>query len=160
MTNRKTIIKLISILTAAAVLITVVTSLFVGVYNKPVPEFTAEQTEETGGAENVLLLSALKEEGIGLSVVKAQPLALFTANDRVGETFVTQTVTATITPSTVVDKYVTWTIAWDTGAPLRNQDISEYLTLSGRPSAIRSRESCSSGSFTKPLILALLVSVF
>ncbi len=49
---------------------------------------------------------------------------------RSGETVcVSQTVAATITPSTVVDKYVTWTLAWAPDAPLKDADISEYLEV-------------------------------
>ena len=45
------------------------------------------------------------------------------------ETFVSQTVTATISPSTVADKYVTWSLAWASDAPLKDADISEYLEV-------------------------------
>ncbi len=43
--------------------------------------------------------------------------------------YVSQTVTATINPSTVVDKYVTWSVAWATDAQLKNKDISEYIKV-------------------------------
>ena len=43
--------------------------------------------------------------------------------------YVSQTVTATINPSTVVDKYVTWSVAWAADAQLKNKDISEYIKV-------------------------------
>lgn len=48
---------------------------------------------------------------------------------RGGENFVSQSVTAVITPNNVTDKYVTWSLAWASDAPLKNTDISEYLRL-------------------------------
>ncbi|MBQ6921523.1 MAG: hypothetical protein IJQ66_00390 [Clostridia bacterium] len=46
-----------------------------------------------------------------------------------GSVCVSQTITAIITPSTVADKYVTWSLAWANDAPLKNTDISEYLEV-------------------------------
>lgn len=43
--------------------------------------------------------------------------------------YVSQSVTATIVPSTVVDKYVTWSIAWASDAALKNEDISNYVQI-------------------------------
>ena len=43
--------------------------------------------------------------------------------------YVSQTVTATITPSTVVDKYVTWSVAWANDAPLKDKNISDYIKV-------------------------------
>lgn len=43
--------------------------------------------------------------------------------------YVSQTVTATINPSTVVDKYVTWSVAWAADAQLKDKDISEYIKV-------------------------------
>ena len=45
------------------------------------------------------------------------------------QVYVSQTVTATINPSTVVDKYVTWSVAWASDAPLKDKDISEYIQV-------------------------------
>ncbi|UKI51951.1 MAG: hypothetical protein L6V79_07325 [Clostridium sp.] len=43
--------------------------------------------------------------------------------------YVSQTVTATITPSTVVDKYVTWSVVWANDAPLKDKNISDYIKV-------------------------------
>lgn len=43
--------------------------------------------------------------------------------------YVSKVVTATISPSTVADKYVTWSLAWANDAALKDSDISEYLQV-------------------------------
>ena len=112
---------------------------------KPVEEQPAESNEQA------LLVSNIQENGVSLMFASVQPKVLL-ANNEVNATVVpnvhsggadnddevivrgatacvTQTVTATITPATVVDKYVTWSLAWDASAPLKNQDISQYVTI-------------------------------
>lgn len=43
--------------------------------------------------------------------------------------YVEETVTAIITPSTVANKAVDWSIVWADNAPLKNSAISDYLTV-------------------------------
>ena len=61
------------------------------------------------------------------TIVQAAPEV--SKDDSTESVYVSQTVTATITPTTVVDKYVTWSVAWATDAPLKNSNISEYIKV-------------------------------
>lgn len=142
MTNRKETIKWVALFVAIVLLFAGVgTSLYMIFGHKtaePVQqEQPAEQPTETEEAETTsLMVSNVQEQGIKLAFASYEVNPLLAApvhsggeNDRSGAECVTQTVTATITPATVVDKYVTWSLAWDANAPLKNQDISEYVTV-------------------------------
>ena len=43
--------------------------------------------------------------------------------------YTAQEVTATVLPASVADKYVTWSLAWASGAALSNKDVSEYVII-------------------------------
>ena len=142
MTNRKESIKWVALFVAIVLLFAGVgTSLYMIFGHKtaePVQqEQPAEQPTETEEAETTsLMVSNVQEQGIKLAFASYEVKPLLAApvhsggeNDRSGAECVTQTVTATITPSTVVDKYVTWSVAWDSSAALKNQDISQYVTV-------------------------------
>lgn len=143
MTNRKESIKWIALFVAIVLLFAGVgTSLYMIFGHKnaepvqqeqnQVEQNADEQPAENNGDESPLVVSNVQEEGVRLMFASAtvQPKVLLAANgDRSVVECVSQTVTATITPSTVVDKYVTWSVAWDASAPLKNQDISQYVTV-------------------------------
>ena len=121
------IVFLLIILLAAGV----ASSLFIGIKNmknaeeEKVPEVTEEKITETAGISEPTFLT--------LSMGQARIMSLSEETETGSETegnYVSQTVSAVITPSTVVDKYVTWSLAWDTAAALKDSDISEYLRLS------------------------------
>lgn len=62
-----------------------------------------------------------------LALMKSEPVVMTAAT--ASSTYVSQTITAAITPSSVVDQYVTWSLAWKTGAALSNKNVTEYVQL-------------------------------
>ena len=120
-------IKWIAVFTAIVLLFAgVISSLVIAIGNKPAESTPDSQTENLATATNdnpMVLLS------MGEAVVMAVPEK--TADDDTTEStaYVSQSVTATITPTTVVDKYVTWSIAWMSDAPLKNSNISDYIKI-------------------------------
>ena len=79
-----------------------------------------KETEKT-----LFTIKNVEEDGVKLTFGSGEVRPLLSP-----ETIcVTQTVTATVTPATVADKYVTWSIAWSANAPLHTQNISNYLTI-------------------------------
>lgn len=152
MSNRKETIKWVALFVAIVLLFAGVgTSLYMIFGHKtaePVQQGQEQNADElpveNNGDESPLVVSNVQEEGVRLMFASAtvQPKVLLAGNvleepvrthsggENDGEALcVTQTVTATITPATVVDKYVTWSLAWDANAPLKNQDISQYVTV-------------------------------
>ena len=128
MYNEKTNkIKWIAVFTAIVLLFAgVISSLVIAIGNKPAESKPDSQTENLAVATNenpIVLLS------MGQATVQAVPEK--TIDDEVTEStaYVSQSVTATITPSTVVDKYVTWSVAWASDAPLKNSNISDYIKI-------------------------------
>ena len=86
---------------------------------QPQENETEQESADESAATVVLTVGQPK-------LMSATSLAL--ASDNVQQ-YVSQTVTATITPSTVVDKYVTWSVAWASNAPLKDKNISEYIKV-------------------------------
>ena len=128
MYNEKTNkIKWIAVFTAIVLLfVGVISALAVAISNKPVEAKPDSQTEADATATNdnpMVLLS------MGEAVVMAAPEIGKTDNTTESTAYVSQTVTATITPATVVDKYVTWSIAWASDAPLKSNNISDYIKI-------------------------------
>ena len=66
---------------------------------------------------------------MGQATVQAVPEKTTDDGTTESTAYVSQTVTATITPATVVDKYVTWSIAWAADAPLKSSNISDYIKI-------------------------------
>ena len=128
MYNEKTTrIKWIAVFTAIVLLFAgVISSLVIAIGNKLVEAKPDSQTEAnvnaTDNSPRILL-------SMGNVVVHSVPEK--TADDGTTEStaYVSQTVTATITPATVVDKYVTWSIAWAADAPLKSNNISDYIKI-------------------------------
>ena len=113
--------KWIAVFTALILLFAgVISSLAIAIGNK-----TADKTENISAAteDNPMVLLTMGEA----TIVQAVPEV--SKGDSTESVYVSQTVTATITPTTVVDKYVTWSVAWATDAPLKNSDISEYIKV-------------------------------
>lgn len=152
MTNRKETIKWIALFVAIVLLFAGVgTSLYMIFGHKNAEPAQQEQVEqkddekpvENNGEESALVVSNVQEEGIRLMFASAQPKFLAStvvvpesvpvhsggAESDEAVACISQNVTATITPATVVDKYVTWSVAWDSSAALKNQDISQYVTV-------------------------------
>ncbi len=120
MTNKENI-KWIAVFTAILLLfVGVISSLAIAIGNKP-----ADKQENISAAteDNPMVLLTMGEA----TIVQAVPEV--SKGDSTESVYVSQTVTATINPSTVVDKYVTWSVAWATDAPLKNSDISEYIKV-------------------------------
>ncbi len=76
------------------------------------------EEQKPGDGENIKV-DQIEANGILLSMAKA------TAEDGT----VSQVITATVTPEDAPDKSVDWSIYWADDAPLKDKDISEYLTL-------------------------------
>ena len=120
MTNKENI-KWIAVFTAILLLfVGVISSLAIAIGNK-----SADKQENISAAteDNPMVLLTMGEA----TIVQAVPEV--SKGDSTESVYVSQTVTATINPSTVVDKYVTWSVAWATDAPLKNSDISEYIKV-------------------------------
>ena len=127
MYNEKTNkIKWIAVFTAIVLLFAgAISSLVIAIGNKPVEAKPDSRTEDNATATNdnpMVLLS------MGRATVLAAP-EIGSTVDTTESAYVSQTVTATITPSTVVDKYVTWSIAWAADAPLKSSNISDYIKI-------------------------------
>ena len=86
---------------------------------KPQENGTQQESPDETNAAVVLTLGQTR-----LMSVKSPALAAENTQQ-----YVSQTVTATITPSTVVDKYVTWSVAWANDAPLKDKNISDYIKV-------------------------------
>ena len=113
--------KWIAVFTALILLFAgVISSLAIAIGNKP-----ADKTENISAAteDNPMVLLTMGEA----TIVQAVPEV--SKGDSSEQVYVSQTVTATINPSTVVDKYVTWSVAWASDAPLKDKDISEYIKV-------------------------------
>lgn len=54
---------------------------------------------------------------------------LYLAGGDSGSAYTSQTVTAVITPDSVQDKYVTWSVAWAEGASLASKSVTDYIVL-------------------------------
>lgn len=129
MYNEKTNkIKWIAVFTAIVLLFAgVISSLVIAIGNKPADSKPDSRTEDLSAATNenpIVLLS------MGQATVQSVPEKTIDDDDTTeSSAYVSQTVTATITPTTVVDKYVTWSIAWASDAPLKNSNISDYIKI-------------------------------
>ena len=117
--------KWIAVFTALILLFAgVISSLAIAIGNKPAKVKPDGQENVSAATEdNPMVLLTMGEA----TIVQAAPEV--SKVDGVESVYVSQTVTATITPTTVVDKYVTWSVAWATDAPLKNSNISEYIKV-------------------------------
>lgn len=117
--------KWIAVFTALILLFAgVISSLAIAIGNKPAEIKPDEQENvSTATEDNPMVLLTMGKA----TVVQAVPEV--SKDDSSEQVYVSQTVTATINPSTVVDKYVTWSVAWATDAPLKDKDISEYIKV-------------------------------
>ena len=128
MYNEKTNkIKWIAVFTAIVLLFAgVISSLVIAIGNKPIKANVNNPAENLANATNdnpMVLLS------MGKATVQAVPEKTTDDGTTESSAYVSQTVTATITPATVVDKYVTWSIAWAADAPLKSSNISDYIKI-------------------------------
>ena len=125
MTNKENI-KWIAVFTAIALLfVGVISSLAIAIGNKPAEVKTDGQENVSAATEvNRMVLLTMG----GATIVQGVP-EISISGDTTEQVYVSQTVTATINPSTVVDKYVTWSVAWAADAQLKDKDISEYIKV-------------------------------
>ena len=70
-------------------------------------------------------VESVEENGISLTFGSMRAVAQTAAE----AAHTTQTVTAKINPSTVVDQYVTWSIAWESGATLSSKTVTDYVQI-------------------------------
>jgi len=80
--------------------------------------------ETVESVEPVLGIESVEENGIILTMGEAIAV---TAADSTN--YVSQYVTAIITPESVADKYVTWSVKWADNAALKTKSVSEYIQI-------------------------------
>ena len=123
MTNKENI-KWIAVLTAIVLLfVGVISALAIAIGNKPADK----QENNSSATEDTPAVILTMGQATLMGVKRAPEIGM--TGDTNEQVYVSQTVTATINPSTVVDKYVTWSVAWATDAPLKDKDISEYIKV-------------------------------
>lgn len=120
--------KWIAVFTALILLFAgVISSLAIAIGNKPAEVKRGEQKNVSAATEDNPAVILTMGEATLMGVKRAPEIGM--TDDTNEQVYVSQTVTATINPSTVVDKYVTWSVAWATDAPLKDKDISEYIKV-------------------------------
>lgn len=118
--NKCNNIKWIAVFTSIILLFAgVVSALVIAVNNKPTEVQPADAQEE--------MIEATIENPIAL--LSMGEVQVMSATAQSESSYVSQSVTATIMPSTVVDQYVTWAISWASDAALKNEDISNYVQI-------------------------------
>ena len=116
--------KWIAVFTALILLFAgVITSLAIAIGNKPVEVKTEGQDVSAAAEDNPMVMLTMGNATIFRAAPEVSKV------DTPEQVYVSQTVTATITPSTVVDKYVTWSVAWANDAPLKDKNISDYIKV-------------------------------
>ena len=86
--------------------------------NITIPENNISATEEA------------KSSATPIKLLKGEAQIVTQTGENGEETqYVSQTVSAIISPATVADKYVTWQLEWAKDAPLKDSDITKYLKL-------------------------------
>ena len=116
--------KWIAVFTALILLFAgVITSLAIAIGNKPVEVKTEGQDVSAATEDNPMVLLTMGNATIFRAAPEVSKV------DTPEQAYVSQTVTATITPTTVVDKYVTWSVAWANDAPLKDKNISDYIKV-------------------------------
>ena len=116
--------KWIAVFTALILLFAgVITSLAIAIGNKPVEVKTEGQDVSAAAEGNPMVMLTMGNATIFRAAPEVSKV------DTPEQVYVSQTVTATITPSTVVDKYVTWSVAWANDAPLKDKNISDYIKV-------------------------------
>lgn len=116
--------KWIAVFTALILLFAgVISALAIAIGNKPVEVKTEGQDVSAATEDNPMVLLTMGNA----TIFRAAPEV--SKGDTPEQVYVSQTVTATITPTTVVDKYVTWSVAWANDAPLKDKNISDYIKV-------------------------------
>ena len=116
--------KWIAVFTALILLFAgVITSLAIAIGNKPVEVKTEGQDVSAATEDNPMVLLTMGNATIFRAAPEVSKV------DTPEQVYVSQTVTATITPTTVVDKYVTWSVAWANDAPLKDKNILDYIKV-------------------------------
>ena len=116
--------KWIAVFTALILLFaSVISALAIAIGNKPVEVKTEGQDVSAAAEDNPMVMLTMGNATIFRAAPEVSKV------DTPEQVYVSQTVTATITPSTVVDKYVTWSVAWANDAPLKDKNISDYIKV-------------------------------
>ena len=109
---------IISILAVVAIVACSVCLCFVGC------TATVEQAQPIDAIDMLTLEQTT--ETVSVSLVMTAPVYFAGGS---GDAYTSQTVIAVITPDSVQDKYVTWSIAWADGAALSSKNVSDYIVL-------------------------------
>lgn len=116
--------KWIAVFTALILLFAgVISALAIAIGNKTVEVKTEGQDFSPATEDNPMVLLTMGNATIFRAAPEVSKV------DTPEQVYVSQTVTATITPATVVDKYVTWSVAWANDAPLKDKNISDYIKV-------------------------------
>lgn len=102
---------------AAFVIMTVVTDGF-GIWRE-------KQSSNIEFSSNDKSILVAENDGIKLFMGTAVMVAATSESNA----YVSRTVTAVISPSTVVDQYVSWTLSWKSGCALEGETLSDYICL-------------------------------
>ena len=120
--------KWIAVFTALILLFAgVISALAIAIGNKPAEVKPDGQENVSAATENNPAVILTMGQATLMGVKRAPDIGVI--ENPTEQVYVSQTVTATINPSTVVDKYVTWSVAWASDAPLKDKDISEYIKV-------------------------------
>ncbi len=120
--------KWIAVFTALILLFAgVISSLAIAIGNKPTEVKPDGQENVSAATEDNPAVILTMGQATLMGVKRAPDIGVI--ENPTEQVYVSQTVTATINPSTVVDKYVTWSVAWATDEPLKDKDISEYIKV-------------------------------
>lgn len=95
----------------------------------------AEEVIDSFETQNVIEITEVEASGLSLSMGPTRVMNAGTESQ-----YVSQTVTATILPETLFDKYIAWSISWAENVALSSEDIFSYLQITessqGKQSAV------------------------
>lgn len=98
--------------------------LLVGCTNWDKLKEKAEEVIDSFETPNVIEITEVEASGLSLSMGPTRVMNAGTEN-----VYVERSVTATILPDSLTDKYVSWSIRWADNAVLNNDAISDYLQI-------------------------------
>lgn len=115
----KRTISIISIVTILVIVACSVSLCFVGC------ESTKQMNESVVPGDMLTIKQLTELEAVSLEVTAP----IYLSGGDSGSGYTQQSVIAVITPDSVQDKYVTWSVAWASGAALASKNVSDYIQI-------------------------------
>ncbi|MBQ4443528.1 MAG: hypothetical protein II896_02565 [Clostridia bacterium] len=115
----KRTISIISIVTILVIVACSVSLCFVGC------ESTKQMNESVAPGDMLTITQLTELEAVSLEVTAP----IYLSGGDSGSGYTQQSVIAVITPDSVQDKYVTWSVAWASGAALSSKNVSDYIQI-------------------------------